>query len=126
MSHNQEILLECKCDNILGEDLLDKSADSGEKPMEQEFVVLTEVQPINSTHWLAVEASSWKLISLNSRHVTAVHAPTQEDSGVPAPLSTEHPSLSNTLPWIPTKRGRAGDKWTPVSLCKLLCLFLEH
>ena len=109
MSHNQEILLEFECDDVLGEDLLDQSADSGEEPMEQEFVVLTEVQPINSTHWLAVEASSRKLISLNSRHVTAVHAPTQEDSGVPAPLSTEHPSLSKTLPWILSRRGRTWD-----------------
>ena len=53
MSHNQEILLEFECDDILGEDLLDQSADSGEEPMEQEIVVLIEVQPVDSDHTLA-------------------------------------------------------------------------
>ena len=53
MSHNQEILLECKCDDILGEDLLDQSADSGEEPMEQDIVMLIEVQPVDPDHTLA-------------------------------------------------------------------------
>ena len=52
MSHNQEILLECKCDDILGEDLLDHSADSEEEPMEQEIVVLIGVQSVDSDHIL--------------------------------------------------------------------------
>ena len=53
MSHNQEILLEFKCDDILGWDLLDQSADSGEEPMEQEIIVLIEVQPVDPGHMLA-------------------------------------------------------------------------
>ena len=69
MSYNQEILLEFKCDDILGEDLLDQSADSGEEPLEQEIVVLIEVQPVDQvTHWLAAtEVSSQKLTSLASK-----------------------------------------------------------
>ena len=53
MSHNQEILLEFECDDVLGEDLLDQSADSGEEPMEQEIVMLIEVQPVDPGHTLA-------------------------------------------------------------------------
>ena len=48
MSHNQEILLEFECDDVLGEDLLDQSANSGEEPMEQEVIMLIEVQPVAS------------------------------------------------------------------------------
>ena len=53
MSHNQEILLEFECDDVLGEDLLDKSADPREEPMEQEIVMLIEVQPVDTGHMLA-------------------------------------------------------------------------
>ena len=53
MSHNQEILLECKYDDILGEDLLDQSVDSEKEPMEQEVVVLNEVEPADPGHMLA-------------------------------------------------------------------------
>ena len=52
MSHNQEFLLECKCDDILGEVLLDQSVDSGEEPIEQVIVMLIEVQPVDSDHTL--------------------------------------------------------------------------
>ncbi len=53
MSHNQEILLEFECDDVLGEDLLDQSANSEEEPMEQEVVMLKEVQPADPGHMLA-------------------------------------------------------------------------
>ena len=53
MSHNQETLLEFECDDVLGEDLLDQSADSGEEPMEEEIVMLIEVQPVDPGHMLA-------------------------------------------------------------------------
>ena len=102
MSHNQEILLKCKCDNILGEDLLDQSANSGEEPTEQEVVVLIEVQPADPGHMLACSDKGifTEVDLINSRHIRAVNIPTQEDPGVPAPLSAEYPSLSKTLPWI--------------------------
>ena len=53
ISHNQEFLLECKRDDILGEVLLDQSVDSEKEPMKQEIVVLIEVQPVDSDHTLA-------------------------------------------------------------------------
>ena len=111
MSHNQEILLEYECDDVQGEDLLDQSANSEEEPMEQEVVMLKEVQPADPGHMLACsDRGIFTEVGLtNSRHVVAVNAPTQEDPGVPAPLSAGLLSLSKTLPWIPTQRGRAGD-----------------
>ncbi len=53
MSHNQEILLEFECDEVLGEDLHDQSANSGEEPMEQEIVMLIEVQPVDPGYTFA-------------------------------------------------------------------------
>ena len=109
MSHNQEILLEFECDDVQGEDLLDQSADSEEEPMEQEVVVLLEVQPADPGHMLACSDKGifTEVDLINSRHVVAVNAPTQENPEVPAPLSAGHPNLSKTLPWILTRRGKA-------------------
>ena len=108
MSDNQDILLDYKCDDIQGEDLLDQSADSEEEPMEQEVVVLKEVQPADPGHMLACSDRDifTEVDRTNSRHVAAINAPTQEDPGVPAPLSAEYLSLSKTLPWILSWRGR--------------------
>ncbi len=111
MSHNQEILLEFECDDVQDEDLLDQSADSEEEPMEQEVVVLNEVQPVDPGHMLACsDRGIFTEVGLtNSRQVAAANAPTQEDPGVPAPLNAGILSLSKTLPWIPTRRGRTWD-----------------
>ena len=43
MSDNQDNLLDYKCVDIQGEDLLDQSADSEEEPMDQKVVMLEEV-----------------------------------------------------------------------------------
>ena len=108
---HQEILIEYECDDVQGEDLLDQSADSEEEPMEQEVFMLKEVQPADPGHMLACsDRGIFTEVDLtNSRHVAAVNAPTQEDPEVPAPLSAGLLSLSKTLPWIPTRRGRAGE-----------------
>ena len=68
--------------------------------MEQEVIVLLEVQPADPG--LMLECSDRGVFTdvdlINSRHVMAINVPTQEDPGVPAPLSAGHPSLSKTLP----------------------------
>ena len=43
MSNNQDILLDYKCDDIHGEDLLNQSANLEEELMEQEVIMLEEV-----------------------------------------------------------------------------------
>ena len=68
-------------DDIQGEDLLDQSADSEEEPMEQEVVMLIEVQPADPGHMLAYSDKGifTEVDLINSRHVAAINAPTQED-----------------------------------------------
>ena len=72
--------------------------------MEQEVIVLKEMHPADPGHMLTCsDRGIFTEVGLtNSRHVAAVNAPTQKDPGVSAPLSAGHPSLSKTLPWIPT------------------------
>ena len=53
MSDIQDNLLDYKCDDIQGEDLIDQSADSEEEPLEQEVVMFLEVKPEDSGHMLA-------------------------------------------------------------------------
>ena len=108
---SQDNFLDNECDKVQGEDLLDQSADSKEEPMEQEVVMLIEVQPADPGHMLACSDKGifTEAGLITSRHVVAVNSPTEEDSGVPAPSSAGHLSLSKTLPWIPTQRGRTWD-----------------
>ena len=82
------ILIDYECDNNQGLGLLNQSADLEEEPMEQEDVMLLEVQPADPGHMLACSDKGifTEVDLINSRHMTAVNGPTQEDPGVPAPL----------------------------------------
>ena len=52
MSHNQEFLLECKCDDILGEVFLDQVSQLRGGDHRAVIVMLMEVQPVDLDHTL--------------------------------------------------------------------------